>query len=452
VTGLMGNTSYHVAVYEYNDAGIAVATNYGSSGGTGSQLTAAGLDGLQVTTAGVLYKVNFDSTVAFVNNGPYGGSGFSPNPATGQLHSNAWAVTGWSDGNLAFGDTRTTGDFARGFAAGHVSTNGMFATELAPGNRCLLIQPGGGDWAPGTLTLRLQNQTGTLIHTLDIGYDAYVYNDQSRGSSFNSSYAVGNSPFTDITSLNLASPEAPDAAPAWVWHPKTAQLTGLSIPPGAYFYIRWSGADLPNGSGSRDEFALDNISVIANNMSNSPLPVHFTGLKLVEKSRGILVEWTNETEEHVGKYVVERSVEGRNFVAIGEVAARLNTNAKASYSFLDETHPNGHLFYRIKAIQADGSEVYSGIVRINTDKGITTLTVSPNPVTGNEIRLQFTKLPKGTYSIRLFSEGGMIQAQTILIHDGGSVTEVFPFHVGTGGLYFLQVSGPVHFHKKLIVE
>jgi hypothetical protein len=43
---------------------------------------------------------------------------------------------------------------------------------------------------------------------------------------------------------------------------RNTTLTGLSIPNNGFFYLRWNGTDV-SGSGSRDEFALDDISITA---------------------------------------------------------------------------------------------------------------------------------------------------------------------------------------------
>jgi len=53
-------------------------------------------------------------------------SGFSPTPMIGQLCSNTFATSGWSDGSVAFGGTGTSGDFARGSTAGGVSSGGIY--------------------------------------------------------------------------------------------------------------------------------------------------------------------------------------------------------------------------------------------------------------------------------------------------------------------------------------
>src|SRR5437868_6320935 len=82
-----------------------------------------------VNTLGGTYTVDFDNTVSGVNNGAITGSGFQASPAAGQLDSDAWAVTGWSDGALAYGGTQQTAstDYTRGAATTAVSTGGMYA-------------------------------------------------------------------------------------------------------------------------------------------------------------------------------------------------------------------------------------------------------------------------------------------------------------------------------------
>jgi len=42
---------------------------------------------------------------------------------------------------------------------------------------------------------------------------------------------------------------------------RTVNITGINIPNGGYFYLRWTGDDVTGGS--RDEIALDNISITA---------------------------------------------------------------------------------------------------------------------------------------------------------------------------------------------
>ena len=232
---------------------------------------------LSLTNGSPSATIDFSSSMqTSVGSNPaeaFAGTGFSPNPTTaGRLNSNAWAVTGWSDGNLSFGGTRTappTTDYTRGSTGGSVGTGGMWAFIGAPGsaaNPTLMIQPGGGDWVVNaTLTLRIQNNGTTNITELAFAYNIYIRNDQARGSSFNFSHSADDVAYTAVPALNYTSTAAADGL-GWVLvgtaPSRSTTITGINIAPGAYYYIRWSGADV-SGSGSRDEFGLDDISVTA---------------------------------------------------------------------------------------------------------------------------------------------------------------------------------------------
>jgi hypothetical protein len=201
----------------------------------------------------------------------FAGAGFDAATTTaGRLNSNAWAVTGWSDGALAFGGTRTTAttDYTRGASAVAVTTGGFYAGTAAPqsaANPCLMIQPGGTDFAPGTITLRIINNGTTNITNFAISYNLFVRNDQGRSSSFNFSHSTDNSTYTAVGSLDYTTTATADAL-GWVQvgssPSRSTTITGLSIAPGSFFYIRWSSADV-GGSGSRDEIGLDDIAVTA---------------------------------------------------------------------------------------------------------------------------------------------------------------------------------------------
>lgn len=237
--------------------------------------TSSGFAQLSLSTLGTPSVVNFDSTVSGVSFGAFAGAGFEPGTATtGRLDSNAWAMTGWSNGNLTFGGTQTTAntDYTRGSSSTSVTTGGVYNfNNTSIGSNSLGFQPGGSDFAPGTVTLRAVNNTGSTISSIDFAYDLYVRNDQSRASTFNPSFSFDNTTYTDLTSLNYTSPEASAVGPMFLV-PRSTTITGISIPNGASFYLRWSSADV-SGSGNRDEFALDNISL-------TPVPEPTTVLSL----------------------------------------------------------------------------------------------------------------------------------------------------------------------------
>lgn len=262
VSGLNPATTYHVAVYEFNGSGGT--QNYRiTSPATGSRATINAPLGLQVTSANQAYNINFDTTVDGVNNSQFDGGGVSAVAGVGELSSNSWAFTGFSGGNIAFGGgSPEDSSYENGESAGGEADGGLYAFEVSPNNFALGIQPASGEFAPGTLTFRFQNQTGAAITSLSVGYKVYIFNDEAGSSSFNFSYSADNSNYTAVTTLNEITTAAVDAVPGWKAYYKVVTITGLNLASNSYYYLRWSGATV---SGSAfDEIALDDISIVAN--------------------------------------------------------------------------------------------------------------------------------------------------------------------------------------------
>lgn len=267
VTGLQPNTAYHVAVYDYN--GTAGTESYlTTTPATGNRTTLNAPVGWQIYTANAINTINFDTTVDGVNQGGFEAAGMSPTLTGGELNSNAWAISGFSDGTIAFGGTSADGqDHDRGEATGNVTTGGVYSFETSENNNSLGIQPATGDFAPGSVTLRFQNQTGAAVTSLSIGYKVYVLNDEAASSSFNFGHSADNTTYTALTGLNITSSAAADAIPGWKAYYRVVTLTGLNIANNNYYYFRWSGATV-SGSVDFDEFALDDIVMVANPSTN----------------------------------------------------------------------------------------------------------------------------------------------------------------------------------------
>ncbi|MDT8346888.1 MAG: T9SS type A sorting domain-containing protein [Flavobacteriaceae bacterium] len=236
--------------------------------------------GWQITATDQAFTIDFDNSVAGVNAGQFSGSGIVSAPSTGQLDSNGWATTGMSDGVSGFGDNNPSGDFANGSSLGVVTSGGFYAFETSTGNFSFGIQPGGSDFTPGSITLRTQNQSGAPINEIDLAYLVHIYNDQDRANSFNFAYSTDNTSFTAIPELNITSDEAAMSNPAWESYYRNIRIDGLNIADGDFLYLRWESNDV-SGNNSRDEFALDDIQLIANPSS--------TGLSIAGDFRAIVL-------------------------------------------------------------------------------------------------------------------------------------------------------------------
>ncbi|MEQ1676691.1 MAG: T9SS type A sorting domain-containing protein [Chitinophagaceae bacterium] len=185
------------------------------------------------------------------------------------------------------------------------------------------------------------------------------------------------------------------------------------------------------------------------------LPVKFGNVRAYQQGNNIKVEWSNLTEANVSGYTVERSTDGINFTAMGAtVAAARNDGGVANYSALDLSPANGINLYRIRSLEFDGKVLYSAIVKVNIKDGAADLVLYPNPVTGGQLSMQVTSLPKGTYALRIFNAGGQQVQSQVIIHNGGAAAQVIQLpQAAKSGLYSLQLSsGDMKLTKTFIVR
>ena len=85
--------------------------------------------------------------------------------------------------------------------------------------------------------------------------------------------------------------------------------------------------------------------------ADNPLAVLFANIKAYEYNSGIKIEWSNMTEKDVANYFVERSVNGRDFIVIGQRSPLSNQNDNVSYNAFDPTPVPGSNFYRVRAVE-----------------------------------------------------------------------------------------------------
>ena len=231
-----------------------------------------------VTALGVTNDtITFDATFSGVNNGAFAGDGLTSTPAAGQLDSDGWKFNGFSQGNTSFGGSYTSGDYAKGGSSGGVFSGGLYSFEVSPGDSALGVQPTGSDWTPGDMILMVINNSGEDVDSIYLSYDLYINNNEARGNSFNFGWNINNSnSFNNVPALNETSLQASQGSVLWVAFNKETTINS-TLNDGDTLYLAWSGADV-NGSGSRDEFALDNIVVTldttAGSGASAALPIY----------------------------------------------------------------------------------------------------------------------------------------------------------------------------------
>lgn len=186
------------------------------------------------------------------------GAGFAPDPAAGQLDSDDWVVTGLSDGDLAFGATGTTGDYARGTAAGAVTEGGVWAFEVAASDPALGAQPSMTDLTPGAFVTRFTNGTGGALASFTIAYECWQLNDEARATDVSVEITVDGATESPAE-LDCTGTVAADGSPAWVSESlSTVYTPSAPIGDGDTVEIRFAFSHRGGGS-AYDQVAIDDL-------------------------------------------------------------------------------------------------------------------------------------------------------------------------------------------------
>ena len=193
-------------------------------------------------------------------------------------------------------------------------------------------------------------------------------------------------------------------------------------------------------------FALGNTAIDQN-----PLPVTFADVKAFEKGSGVQIEWSNLTEKDVVNYIVERSANGNDFVAISQLNARSNQTDKQSYLSFDAAPLSGTNFYRIKVVELDGKVIYSKMLKVEIGKIVKGITLYPNPVTSGEVTIGFSAA-KGLYTLRIMNAAGQQVSVKQIVHPGGNVSQAVAIPASVkAGFYVMMISGENYKESKTFV-
>lgn len=188
----------------------------------------------------------------------FSGAGFAPAPAAGQLDSDTWVVTGLSDGDLAFGDSGTTGGYARGSDGGAVTEAGVYAFEVAAADPALGVQPSSTDLTPGALETRFTNGTGAALDSFTLQYECWQLNDQARATDVDVEITVEGATESPME-LDCTGTVAADASPAWASVVReTVYTPATPIPPDATVGIRFLFSHRGGGM-AYDQVAIDDL-------------------------------------------------------------------------------------------------------------------------------------------------------------------------------------------------
>lgn len=119
------------------------------------------------------------------------------------------------------------------------------------------------------------------------------------------------------------------------------------------------------------------------------LPIKLAAFSaMLNSNNRVDLRWTTSYEKNVSHFVIEKSLDGRNYSDAGMVFAYGNSTSDMNYMYADNLGNSNVtvVYYRLRAVDVDGKSEYSDVrvIRISkaTDNNISILTY-PNPVTSD---------------------------------------------------------------------
>ncbi|HKO81034.1 MAG TPA: PQQ-dependent sugar dehydrogenase [Chitinophagaceae bacterium] len=173
------------------------------------------------------------------------------------------------------------------------------------------------------------------------------------------------------------------------------------------------------------------------------LPMELVYFKGSLQNNSTLLQWETNNENNSSHFVVERSIDGRNFETIGTVTAGGTTTTAIQYSHID--NDAAHLssliiYYRLKMVDIDDKFKYSAVVTIYLPDITNRIVISPNPAK-DETKVMITSTLSGEVQWKLTDNNGRIVMQnTFYIRKGSNNLAI---NIGNlpGGLYYLNIAG-----------
>ncbi|AIZ64812.1 hypothetical protein PK28_16065 [Hymenobacter sp. DG25B] len=114
------------------------------------------------------------------------------------------------------------------------------------------------------------------------------------------------------------------------------------------------------------------------------LPVEFASFTAVWAGKAPQLSWATASEKNSASFVIERSLDGLTFAAIGQRAGAGSTTTRNEYQYSDlslSSSVAGTVYYRLRQVNTDGTFSYSAVktLLIPTGKAGFKATAFPNP-------------------------------------------------------------------------
>lgn len=178
---------------------------------------------------------------------------------------------------------------------------------------------------------------------------------------------------------------------------------------------------------------------------DSVLPVTYLApLQAVSYTDFIELKWTTESEINHKHYLIQRSLDARNWEDIMTITGNSNNSTTKNYRVRDTKPALGLSYYRLKQIDYDEDFEYSNTVAINWEKHWQEISIYPIPAK-EKITIELAGPPNEERSFQIFDARGFLKMSKQNLS-----TQKIEIAV-TGwpqGIYYLQITSAISRSEK----
>ena len=168
-----------------------------------------------------------------------------------------------------------------------------------------------------------------------------------------------------------------------------------------------------------------------------PIPVSVISFTGKGNGNSNILSWSVANEQNITHYELQRSTDGINYFAVGNINATGNSN----YNYTDNvTGINASIYYyRLKSVDADGNFKYSAVVKIRPSVKGWFAEATPNPFKETlKINIESPVKDKGTMILTDLS-GKQLLKKEFVLSQGNNAFEITEAGNFAKGVYLLQI-------------
>jgi lysophospholipase L1-like esterase len=180
------------------------------------------------------------------------------------------------------------------------------------------------------------------------------------------------------------------------------------------------------------------FEAVQTSLAAAILPVSLSKFDAIAWEKQIHLKWETISERNNSHFVIERSLNGRDFFVIGEVKGKENSSTKVKYTFTDKSPAPGKNHYRLKQVDLDGKSTFSQVVAATLQSAPFAALLYPIPAS-TFINLKIAADRKESIHINIYDRLGNTKSSYARSLDIGENVLRFPVSTLPTGNYVMEI-------------